>query len=54
MRETRDAYRFLVCNLEATDHLEDLDGDGRLMLKWFFKKQMRKLIWIRMRTGVPL
>ena len=32
------AYRVLVGDLRDRDHLEDLGIDGRIILKWIFKK----------------
>ena len=34
----RGAYRVLVGKLIKRDHLESLDVDGRLILRWIFKK----------------
>ena len=34
----RRAYRVLVGDLRGRDHLEDLGLDGRIILKWIFKK----------------
>jgi hypothetical protein len=34
----RSAYRVLVGNLRARDHLEDLRIYGKIQLKWIFKK----------------
>jgi hypothetical protein len=31
------AYRVLVGDLRDRDHLEDLDIDGRIILKWILK-----------------
>jgi hypothetical protein len=34
----RGAYRVLVGNLKERDNFEDLGLDGRILLKWIFKK----------------
>jgi hypothetical protein len=31
-------WRVLVVNLRKRDHLEDPAADGRIILKWFFRK----------------
>jgi hypothetical protein len=38
MGEGRDAYRVLVGRPEGRSHLEDPGVDGRIILKWMFKK----------------
>jgi hypothetical protein len=47
--------RFWWGNLRERDHLEDLDVDGRILLKWTFNKWDEEawtgLIWRRIGTG---
>ena len=38
IRDRRAAYWALVGDLRERAHLEDLGVDGRVILKWFFKK----------------
>jgi hypothetical protein len=41
-------------NLKEIDYLEDLSADGRIILKWIFKKlagDMDNLIWPRKGAG---
>jgi len=44
-----------VGNLREKDHLEDPGVDGRVILKWIFRKWDRGvwtvLIWLRIGTG---
>ena len=45
-------------NLKETNRLEDKDTDGKIILKWIFKKQdgmtYAGIIWLRIGTGGEL
>jgi hypothetical protein len=55
MGKRRGAYRFLWENLRKRYHFEDLGIDGRIILKWIFKKwderAWAELIWLGIGTG---
>jgi hypothetical protein len=38
MEERRGVYRVLVGNPEGKSHLEDPGVDGRIILRWIFRK----------------
>ena len=38
MAERRGAYRIFMGRLEGRHHLEDSGIDGRIILKWIFRK----------------
>jgi hypothetical protein len=48
MGEGRCAYRILRGDLREGDHLEDPGVDGRIILKWIFKKWDGGMDWIDM------
>jgi len=53
--ERRGVYGVLVGNPEEKDHLENLGVDGRIILRWIFRKRdvgaWIGSIWFRIRTG---
>jgi hypothetical protein len=55
IRERRDVYRVWWGNMRARDHLEDPAVDGRIILRWIFRKwDMRawtEFIWLRTGGG---
>jgi hypothetical protein len=55
MGEERGVYRVLVGNLMERDHWGDPEIDGRMILKWIFKKKdvgvWTGLSWLRIEKG---
>ena len=55
MSERRGVYRVLVRNLRERDHLEDQGVDGRIILRWIFRKWdvgvWTGSMWFRIGTG---
>jgi hypothetical protein len=55
MADRGGACRVLVGDLMEGHHLKDIDVDGRIILKWLFKKWVGEawtgLIWLRVGTG---
>jgi hypothetical protein len=54
MGERRGVYRVLLGNLKERDHLGDPGIDGRIILRWTFRKWVvgvwTGLSWLRIRT----
>jgi hypothetical protein len=46
MGERRGTFRVLVGNPERRDQLEDQGVDGRIILKWIFRKWDGSMDWI--------
>jgi hypothetical protein len=46
MGEGRGTYKILVGDLREGDHLKDPGVDGRIILKWMFKKWDGGIDWI--------
>jgi hypothetical protein len=51
----KGVYGVLVGKPEERDHLEEPGADGRIILRWNFRKwdveAWIELIWLRIRTG---
>jgi len=56
MRERRGVYRFRWGNLRERDHVEDGGADGKIILRWIFRKwyggSWTGFILLRISTGV--
>ena len=46
MGDRRGAFKVVVGKLSERDHLEDLDLDGMLILKWILRKSDGGVEWI--------
>jgi hypothetical protein len=55
MGERRDVYRVLVVKPEGKNHLGGQDIDGRITLRWIFRKWdvgvRTGSIWLKLGTG---
>jgi hypothetical protein len=55
MRDRREAHRVLRGDPRERDHLEDVDIDRRIILKWIFRmwcwEAWTAVIWLRIGTG---
>jgi len=55
MEDRRGVYRVLAGNLKERDHLEDPGVDGRIILRWIFRKwdvgTWTESVWLRIGTG---
>jgi hypothetical protein len=56
MGESRGVYRVWWGNLRERDHLEEPGVEGRIILKWIFRKWNVRAwtgsMWLRIWTGV--
>jgi hypothetical protein len=51
MGKRRGAYRILVGKPAERDHLEDSGINGRIILRWIFKKWIEGIDWIDVTQG---
>ena len=55
MGDRRGVYRILAGNLRVRDHFEDQGVDGRIILRWIFRKWDVRVwtesMWLRIGTG---
>jgi hypothetical protein len=55
MGERRGVYRFLMGIVRGRDHFVDQGLDGRIILRWIFRKWVLRiwtgLSWLRIETG---
>jgi hypothetical protein len=55
MGEKKGVYRGLVGSLRERDHLEDPDIDGRIILRWIYRRwdvvAWTGSMWLRIGTG---
>jgi hypothetical protein len=55
MGNSRGVYRVLVVKPEGKNHLKDPRVDGRIILRWIFRKwdvrAWTGLMWLRIGTG---
>jgi hypothetical protein len=55
MGQIRNEYKIWLESLKGRDHPEDLDIDGRIILKWNLRKLGWRVwigfIWLRIRTS---
>jgi len=53
--ERRDTYKIWWGNLRERDHLEEAGVDGKIILRWIFRKSdvgiWIESMWLRVRTG---
>jgi hypothetical protein len=51
-RNLSNEYKIMVKNLTGRDHLEDLNADGTIILKWILKEvELEDMHWLRIGTS---